>query len=190
MGQKLATPIPLSRKRAALRLLRAREAFGISQEQLAEKLGCSKRQYGAIERARVRDIGLEALDLLLSSEPVVAPRSASIRLCRLPVSKHTVRSTASARHLDRNEETRRADAEHLGKGGVGKTSPSIPEGAGSAKEATKLDERSLHDIGMAALKLVDTRGAHAAQPCGAMATGRQCLGGAPTPCVVTFRRAA
>jgi hypothetical protein len=61
----VATPIPAARKRAALRLLRAREELGISQEQLAEKLGCSKRQYGSIERGRVRDIGLEAINFLL-----------------------------------------------------------------------------------------------------------------------------
>ena len=65
MKAKLATPIPLARKRAALRLLRAREQRGISQERLAEAIGCSKRQLGAIERGCVRDIGLEALEYLL-----------------------------------------------------------------------------------------------------------------------------
>lgn len=65
MPIKLAMPVPLARKRAALRLLRAREACGISQERLAEAIGCSKRQLGSIERGRVRDIGLEALNYLL-----------------------------------------------------------------------------------------------------------------------------
>jgi len=64
MSRKLATPVPLARKRAALRLLRAREAAGITQEELASRLGCSKRQYGSIERGSVRSIGLEALDVL------------------------------------------------------------------------------------------------------------------------------
>ncbi len=63
--KNLATPLPLARKRAALRLLRAREACGISQEQLAAELGISKRAYGSIERGQVRAIGLEALVYLL-----------------------------------------------------------------------------------------------------------------------------
>ncbi len=51
-----------------MRLLRAREALGISQEQLADKLGCSKRALGSIERGQVRDIGLEALEYLLEGQ--------------------------------------------------------------------------------------------------------------------------
>lgn len=49
-----------ARKRTALRLLRVREASGLSQEALADELGASKRAYGSIERAEVRMTALEA----------------------------------------------------------------------------------------------------------------------------------
>ena len=70
---KLAIPETLARKRAALRLLRAREARGLSQEQLAAELGISKRAYGSIERGQVRAIGLEALVFLEGGTHAASP---------------------------------------------------------------------------------------------------------------------
>lgn len=72
-------------------------------------------------------------------EPAVAPQGASVGPSRelLPVRKAS--SKAHGDHVDRNDETRRGDAEHPGNGGVRKTSPSIPGAAGSTASSLVSD---------------------------------------------------
>lgn len=60
MSNKFSTPAPRSRRCVALRLLRIREASGLTQQELGKRVGVSRRAMGGIERAEHRMSALEA----------------------------------------------------------------------------------------------------------------------------------
>lgn len=59
-SSKLSTAAARARRQTALRLLRLREAAGITQRELVANVGASLRAYHEIEAGRVRFIALEA----------------------------------------------------------------------------------------------------------------------------------
>lgn len=61
MTSKVATPLTPTRRRAALMVLRAREARGWSQERAAHELGIGVRTLRDIEAGKARMTALEAL---------------------------------------------------------------------------------------------------------------------------------
>lgn len=62
---KLATADDRARRQTSLRLLRLREAAGVTQAEIGKRVGISKRAVGSIERAEVRFVALQAFLLLL-----------------------------------------------------------------------------------------------------------------------------
>lgn len=59
-ARKLATPPSRSRRQTSLRLLRLREAAGVTQAEIGSCVGVTKRAMGSIERAEVRMVALQA----------------------------------------------------------------------------------------------------------------------------------
>lgn len=59
-SSKLSTAAARARRQTALRLLRLREAAGITQRELVANVGASLRAYHEIEAGRVRFTALEA----------------------------------------------------------------------------------------------------------------------------------
>lgn len=91
---KLATDDARARRQSSLRLLRLREAAGVTQEEIGRRVGVTKRAVGSIERAEVRAVALHAFLLLL--DEVIEKKGLDVALAAILSSSHMAVEAATA----------------------------------------------------------------------------------------------